>query len=366
MDYLFGQIYKNRKVLITGHTGFKGSWLALWLSRMGARVVGYALAPSATPNHFELLNLKYTSIIGDIRDGDRLHAVIAEEQPDVIFHLAAQALVRRGYHEPVETVSTNVMGVVNLLQACRESPSLKAVVVVTSDKCYENMEFEHAYHENDALGGYDIYSASKGCAEIITSSYRRSFFPIEQYARKHNVLISSARAGNVIGGGDWSEDRLIPDIVKAVNKNETVMIRNPYSTRPWQHVFESLSGYLMLGQKLLEGKCEFAGPWNFGPEMEESFTVEYIVNQLRKYWSKVKFDFASEPSDLHEASVLKLDCSKAFVKLGWKPVWDISEVLKMTIKWYQMFYECHQVVSEQQLLEYVGAASRKNLEWTKL
>jgi len=366
MKNLFGQIYKNRKVLITGHTGFKGSWLGLWLSRMGAKVVGYALAPPTTPNHFELLNLEYTSVISDVRDGDRLQAVIAEQQPEIIFHLAAQSLVRRGYHEPVETFSTNVMGVVNLLQACRQSPGLKAVVVVTSDKCYENMELEHAYCESDALGGYDTYSASKGCAEIVTSSYRRSFFPVEQYTRKHSVLIASARAGNVIGGGDWSQDRLIPDIVKAVGKNEKAIIRNPDSTRPWQHTLESLSGYLLLGQRLLEGKSEFAEAWNFGPDRQESVTVKSIVDKLREHWSRIEVDFASEPLGMHEAELLKLDCSKAFMKLGWKPVWNISEALKMTIEWYQMFYENHKVISEQQLLEYINAAARKNLEWAEL
>ena len=253
MNKLFGEVYKGRRVLLTGHTGFKGSWLALWLSSMGAKVVGYSLAPETQPNHFDLLDITCDSIISDIRDNDKLKSVVFKYQPEMIFHLAAQPLVRRGYREPVDTFATNVMGTVNLLDSCRESTAVRAILVVTSDKCYENQQLNRGYSENDPLGGYDPYSASKGCAEIVTSSYRRSFFPIDQFDKRHNVLIASARAGNVIGGGDWSEDRLIPDIVKAVNKNEKVLIRNPYSMRPWQHVLESLSGYLMLGQKMLTG-----------------------------------------------------------------------------------------------------------------
>ena len=363
MNKLFGQIYKKRKVLITGHTGFKGSWLALWLSRMGAKVSGYALAPSTSPSHFDLIDLDFQSIIGDIRDADNIRNIIAKEQPEIVFHLAAQPLVRKSYREPVETFSTNVMGTVNLLEACRQVQALKAVVVITSDKCYENTEHQQAYSENDALGGYDPYSASKGCAEIVTSSYRRSFFSLKDYGTKHKVLVSTTRAGNVIGGGDWSEDRLIPDIVKTVNKKEKVLIRNPYSTRPWQHVLEPLSGYLMLGQKLLEGKCEFAEPWNFGPEMEQSFTVEYIVKNLQKYWNKIKFDLATESSDLHEANVLNLDCSKAFQKLGWRPIWNVAKTLEMTADWYKSFYEQGKVISDQQITEYVNAAGDKKLDW---
>ncbi|MFC1677256.1 CDP-glucose 4,6-dehydratase [Planctomycetota bacterium] len=356
MDELFGQIYKNRKVLITGHTGFKGSWLALWLSRMGAEVVGYALEACTCPSHFELVDANYKSIIGDIRDADKFRNVIAKEQPEIIFHLAAQPLVRRSYQDPVETFSTNVMGTVNLLDSCREVSSLKAVVVITSDKCYENLEQQRGYSESDPLGGYDPYSASKGCTEIVTSSYRRSFFSLKDYGTKHNVLVSSARAGNVIGGGDWSEDRLIPDIVKAANENDKVLIRNRYSTRPWQHVLDPLSGYLLLGEKLLEGKVEFAEAWNFGPEMEVSFTVEYVVENLQKYWDKIEVDFGSESSGPHEANLLTLDCSKAIQKLGWKPVWDISRTLEMTASWYKRFYELGEVVSSQQLSEYVKDA----------
>jgi CDP-glucose 4,6-dehydratase len=362
---LFANIYENRKVLVTGHTGFKGSWLVLWLSQIGAKVIGYALEAPTSPNHIELLDLDFLSITSDIRDGEKLRAIIAQELPEIVFHLAAQSLVRRGYHEPVETFSTNVMGTINLLEACRDSESVRAVIVVTSDKCYENLEQEHGYHENDSLGGYGPYSASKACAEIVTSSYRRSYFPIEEYGKKHKVLVATARAGNVIGGGDWSEDRLIPDIVKAASNDETVVIRNPDSTRPWQHVLESLSGYLMLGGRLLEGKNEFAEPWNFGPYQEEDVSVGNIAKQLQKYWNKIKLDLTDKQSNLYEAKLLRLDCSKAFNKLGWRPAWNTSEAIEMTVNWYRSFYEDKKVISETQLAEYVATAKRKNLEWSK-
>lgn len=360
---MFGHIYQNKKVLITGHTGFKGSWLALWLSRMNAQVAGYALAPATTPSHFDLLDMPCQSFIGDIRNTEQLRKTIIKQQPEIIFHLAAQPLVRRGYREPVETFSTNVMGTINLLEACRACSSLKAVIIVTSDKCYENRESGQGYREDNSLGGHDPYSASKGCAEIVTSCYRRSFFSIEMYKNKHSVLIASARAGNVIGGGDWSEDRLIPDIVKAVGKNKNVIIRNPASTRPWQHVLESLSGYLMLGQKLLEGNADFADAWNFGPNQQENYPVQYIVAELCQYWPKIKFECATELTDLHEAGLLNLDCSKANSKLGWKPIWNIKETVQMTIQWYQQFYENKQVISQPQLQMYLEKAKQNNVEW---
>ncbi|MHC4394849.1 MAG: CDP-glucose 4,6-dehydratase, partial [Planctomycetota bacterium] len=288
------QIYKDKKVLITGHTGFKGSWLALRLCRTGAKVVGYALGAPTSPSHYELLSPDCFSIIGDIRDGDKLEKVIEQEQPEIIFHLAAQPLVRQSYQEPAETFSTNIMGTVNLLNACRKFSAVRAIVVITSDKCYENQELERGYREDDAMGGHDPYSASKGCAEIVTSSYRRSFFPISKYGKEHTTLLASARAGNVIGGGDWAQDRLIPDIVRAASKNETVFIRNPNAIRPWQHVLEPLSGYLMLGQKLLEGNIEFAQGWNFGPSEGDELTVETMVEQLQRHWDRIVYQRSEE------------------------------------------------------------------------
>ena len=249
---MFNQIYNNKRVLITGHTGFKGSWLALWLSQMGAKITGYSLQPPTEPNHFYLLSMGINSIIGDIRDTDKLKQVFKEQQPEIVFHLAAQPIVRLSYKDPVETFTSNVMGTVNVLEASRESGTVRAIVNVTSDKCYENREWPRGYREMDSLGGYDPYSASKGCAELITSCWRNSFFNLKDYGSAHHTLLASGRAGNVIGGGDWAIDRLIPDIVRSVEQNEKVKIRNPHAIRPWQHVLEPLSGYLILAQKLYE------------------------------------------------------------------------------------------------------------------
>ena len=360
---IFGQAYRDKKILVTGHTGFKGSWLTLWLSQMGAKVVGYAMAPATSPSHINLLDVSCLSIIDDIRNTDKLNSIIQKEQPEIIFHLAAQALVRKSYQHPIETFDTNIMGLVNLFEACRQSSKVKAVVVVTSDKCYENREWVRGYRENDAMGGYDPYSASKGCAEIVTACYRRSFFPVDQYTRSHSTLIASARAGNLIGGGDWSEDRLVPDIFKAAGKGQKAVIRNPGAVRPWQHVLEALSGYLLLGQKLLEGKSEFTEAWNFGPDDTASIEVKTIAEQLQKNWHKIAFQFSETAPDLHEAGQLKLDCSKARSKLGWSPVWNIGQALQMTTKWYQHFYECNEAISNHQLMEYIGSAKERNLSW---
>lgn len=362
MNRLFGDIYKGRRVLITGHTGFKGSWLALWLCGMGAEVVGYSLAPDTEPNHFDLLDINCDSIIGDIRDRDKFKSVILKYQPEIIFHLAAQPLVRRGYREPVNTFETNVMGTINLLDSCRQPTSVRAVLVVTSDKCYENQQLNRGYHENDPLGGYDPYSASKGCAEIVTSSYRRSFFPTDQFGKRHNVLIASARAGNVIGGGDWSEDRLIPDIVKAVNKNEKVIIRNPVSTRPWQHVLESLTGYLILGQKILTGDVDCATAWNFGPYMDGELSVENMIKKMQQVWDKIDYR-VSESNEMHEAKLLQLDSTNARTILGWNQVWGADETVEKTCKWYKRFYQKQEVNTAQQILEYVETARVKKLDW---
>jgi len=366
MKDCFGQTYYGKRVLITGHTGFKGSWLAMWLSEMGAKVIGYALDPSTSPSHIEILNVDYLSITGDIRDKDKLQNIVNKEKPEIVFHLAAQSLVRRSYREPIETLSTNIIGTANLLEVCRQSPSIRAVVVITSDKCYKNCEQMRGYREDDPLGGYDPYSASKGCAEIVTSSYRHSFFPHDEYGRGHTTLIASARAGNVIGGGDWAEDRLIPDIARAVSKKEIASIRNPDATRPWQHVLESLSAYLMLGQKLLESKSEFANAWNFGPDEDGNINVATLVKQLKRYWNGINYELSSEPPDLHEAKLLQLDCSKARTKLHWKPVWNIDKALEMTGTWYDHYYTNGDVLSKQQLTQYVQTAKQNNHNWVEL
>lgn len=364
MQPLFGGIYTNKTVLVTGHTGFKGSWLAYWLSRMGAQVIGYSLPAPSEPSHFGLLYMDMVHIEGDIRDKEKLLDVMQKYQPDIVFHLAAQPLVRYSYSNPVETYETNIMGTINVYEACRQSDSVKAIVNVTSDKCYDNKEWIWGYRENDAMGGYDPYSASKGCAELVTSSYRNSFFNINDYKKTHNILLASCRAGNVIGGGDWAEDRLIPDIMRAVSQGREVVIRSPYATRPWQHVLEPLSGYLHVGWKLLEERAEFADGWNFGPSDEGSITVEEVVKFIKTFWNKIEYKIEQDPNALHEANLLKLDCSKAHFKLQWKNVWNAEETFKMTSEWYEKFYDEGKVITAGQLEEYIERANTKNLEWS--
>ena len=359
MHKAFKGLYKGKKVLVTGHTGFKGSWICIWLRELGAEVIGYSLEPHTNPNHFELLNLDIISIIGDIRDRDKLNGVFKTYKPEIVFHLAAQPLVRYSYINPIETFETNVMGTVNVFEACRTSESVKAIVNITSDKCYENREWVWGYRENDPMGGYDPYSSSKGCAELVTNSYRRSFFNPEDYGKKHNILLASARAGNVIGGGDWSEDRLIPDIVRAISTNEKLYIRNPKATRPWQHVLEPLSGYLILGQKVLEGKTEFADAWNFGPGEESHIDVEMVVKSVRERWGRFEYDINTNLDNPHESKLLKLDCSKAHTLLKWKPIWDFDKALDVTVRWYREYYENGKIFSLQDLEEYNNDAGAR-------
>ena len=361
---LFGGIYKGKTVLVTGHTGFKGSWLSLWLIKMGANVVGYSLKPNTQPNHFELLNLDMDSVYADIRDKNKLESVFEQYRPEIVFHLAAQPLVRLSYKEPVETFETNIMGTINVFEAVKNKSFVKAIVNITSDKCYENKEWIWGYRENDAMGGYDPYSASKGCAELIANSYRSSFFNNDTYGEKHSTLLGSCRAGNVIGGADWSDDRLIPDIIKAVINNEKVNIRSPYSTRPWEHVLEPLSGYLCVGQKLLENKKQFAEGWNFGPSDEASITVEEVVKKIKQYWDKIEYEIDENAEHPHEANLLKLDCSKAHIQLKWKDVWDSETTFKKTVLWYKDFYENNMINTMQDLEQYVFDAKEKKLEWT--
>ncbi|MBS3955561.1 MAG: CDP-glucose 4,6-dehydratase [Methylomicrobium sp.] len=328
--------WQDKRVLLTGHTGFKGSWLSLWLQTLGAQVVGYALAPPTRPSLFEVANvgLGMVSVIADIRDLQNLCAVFTKYKPEIVIHMAAQPLVRYSYNEPVDTYSTNVMGTVNLLEAVRLSNGVKAVINVTSDKCYENREWVWGYRENEAMGGYDPYSNSKGCAELVTAAYRNSYFHPEKY-HQHGVAVASARAGNVIGGGDWAEDRLIPDIMRAVSQGQPVNIRNPLAIRPWQHVLEPLSGYLLLAEKLCIQGASFAEGWNFGPNEDDAKPVQWIVEKLVNTWGGDASWVMCGGNHPHEALHLKLDCSKARRQLDWHPRWTLNKALEKIIDWHK-------------------------------
>ena len=363
MQSLFSGIYKDKTVLVTGHTGFKGSWLCYWLVQMGAKVVGYSLEAPTTPNHISLLELDIVSVIGDIRDLNKLNEIFQIHMPEIVFHLAAQPLVRLSYENPIETYETNVMGTLKVFEACRKA-NVKAIVNITSDKAYENKEWIWGYRENDPMGGYDPYSSSKGCADLLANSYRNSYFNINDYKKTHNTLLASCRAGNVIGGGDWAQDRLITDIMLSVSQSKKVSIRNPHATRPWQHVLEPLSAYLHIGQKLLEEKKEFGDAWNFGPSDEGSITVEEVVKNVKKHWDKIDYEINRDPNQLHEANLLKLDCSKAHILLKWKDVWDSDTTFLKTVKWYKAYYEENKnILTKSDLESYIVDAKAKNIEW---
>lgn len=326
--------WNNKRVFLTGHTGFKGSWLSLWLQQLGAKVTGYALNPPTEQNLFEIANVAHNmnSCLGDIRDYNALKKALDQASPEIVIHMAAQSLVHQSYENPVDTYFINIMGTVYLLEAIRFTKNIKAVIVVTSDKCYENREWLWGYRENEPMGGYDPYSNSKGCAELVTAAYRSSFFNLDHHS---NVAISTARAGNVIGGGDWAKDRLVPDIMKAFEQNHEMQIRNPSAIRPWQHVLEPLSGYLTLAEALYNFGPDFAEAWNFGPNEEESRTVTWVVETLAKYWGqKAKWKSCLE-TNFHEANFLRLDISKAKSRLRWKPRLDLEQSLEMTVEWYQ-------------------------------
>ena len=331
--------WKGRSVLLTGHTGFKGSWLSLWLGALEANVTGYALDPPTQPSLFEQAEVANVvrSIRADVRDFSRLKAVIAECRPDVIIHLAAQSVVRRGYEDPIETYSSNVIGTVNLLEAVRQLGQRCVIVNVTSDKCYENREWFWGYRENDSLGGHDPYSNSKACAELVTSAFRDSFFRANAFAA-HGVAVASARAGNVIGGGDWTKDQLVPDLMRAFLANQPCLIRNPAAIRPWQFVLEPLRGYLMLAERLAEAPDRFASAWNFGPAEDEAKPVSWIADQLAGTWSGGASWHDDARAHPPEARHLTLDTSKARVSLGWHPLLPLKPALEWTAEWYRA---CH-------------------------
>lgn len=362
MKNLFGGIYNGKTILVTGHTGFKGSWLALWLHQMGSKVIGYSLPAPTEPNHFSLLNLDIVSIMGDIRDQSKLDEVFATYKPEIVFHLAAQPLVRLSYDNPIETYETNVIGTLKVFETCRQH-NVKAIVNITSDKAYENREWVWGYRENDPMGGYDPYSSSKGCADILANSYRSSYFNPAVYKKSHYTLLASCRAGNVIGGGDWAKDRLMTDIMLSVSQGKKVSIRNPNATRPWQHVLEPLSGYLAIGQKLLEEKTEFGEAWNFGPSDEGSISVEEVVKHVKCHWDKIDYEINRDANQPHEANLLKLDCSKAHIRLKWKDVWESETTFEKTVSWYKDFYENGTINTMNNLIQYVADAQVKKLKW---
>lgn len=347
--------YKDKRVFITGHTGFKGSWLSLWLTEMGAQVTGYALESPTDPSLFSLCRIDklVDSIIGDVRDKASLQQAMNEAKPDIVFHLAAQSLVRESYRHPAETFETNCMGNVNLLEAVRCCPTVRAVVIITTDKCYKNKESFWGYKEDDELGGYDPYSASKACAEIITEAYINSFFNPSDYGA-HRVAVATARAGNVIGGGDFSRDRLVPDGIHGLLKNEPITLRNPHAVRPWQHVLEPLSGYLELARKLYSEGVFYNGPWNFGPDNENETSVECLMELLCTYWGDEARVVVSDEKHPHETNFLKLDSYKAKRLLSYTSLWSIQDALSKTVQWSRVFQSEGDLLTEsrRQIAEY--------------
>ena len=350
----FENFYKGKKVFLTGHTGFKGSWLHLWLKMMGAEVLGYSLKPETKLSLFEILE-NGEGVLGNILNSEFLNICMQDFKPDIVFHLAAQPLVRRSYREPVLTYQTNVIGTLNVLEAARKCTSVKAFVNVTTDKCYENKEIEKAYKETDSMGGYDLYSSSKGCVEIMSSSYRRSFLSGDE-----GFALACARAGNVIGGGDWAEDRLVPDCIRAINRNENIEIRNPITIRPWQHVLEPLSGYLLLGQKLFKNGKKYAEGFNFGPESNNVLKVSDVVQKVVQYYGKGEVVICRK-DDLHEAELLMLDIEKAKSFLNWHPRLSADDAIKNTVEWYKKYYENANIreFSRHQIEDYVNGKSIK-------
>ncbi|MBD3393328.1 MAG: CDP-glucose 4,6-dehydratase [Chitinivibrionales bacterium] len=363
MNQPFSGTYQDRPVFLTGHTGFKGSWLSVWLSRLGAKVTGYARAPSTKPNHFDAVKPDMTSVIGDLLDLELLSRSMREARPEIVFHLAAQPLVRDSYEDPIETYNSNVMGTLHVCEAARRCQSVRAVVCITTDKVYENLEREQAYRETDRLGGHDPYSSSKACAEILIAAYRRSYWPPGGYGKAHQVLIASARGGNVVGGGDWSKDRLIPDIMKATAAGNNTVIRNPSSVRPWQHVLDCLSGYLLLGKHLLAGDTRAADGFNFGPPATDNLTVGDVCTAVKQCWPAAEFEFPSLKNQPHEAGLLRLDCSKAHDLLGWEAVWNADEAIRRTVDWYRGYHEASLLRTGEDIGDYEKDARQKEAVW---
>lgn len=355
MSVIDPKFWRGKRVFLTGHTGFKGSWLSLWLQSIGAELHGYALNPPTNPALFDEARVAQgmMSVIGDVRDYGSLFAALKQSRAEIVIHMAAQPLVRLSYDQPVETYATNVMGTVHLLEAIRQVGGVRVVVNVTTDKCYENKEWVWGYREDEPMGGYDPYSNSKGCSELVTSAYRRSFF------QKSDIALGSARAGNVIGGGDWALDRLVPDILRAFERKEPVVIRNPYATRPWQHVLEPLSGYLTLAQKLYDDGQSYAEGWNFGPHEEDAKPVQWIVEELVRDWGRGaswRLDCGDHP---HEANYLKLDISKAKAKLGWEPRWSLAKALGEITDWHQSWLAGENV--QQLCLRQIGQFNQSHV-----
>ena len=365
---LFGGVFQNKKVFVTGHTGFQGSWLTLWLKSLGAKVIGYSLSPPTKPSLFEILRLKQDiiHILGDVRDHSFLQKCLIKHKPDIVFHLAAQPLVRLSYEKPVDTFHTNIMGTVNLIDAIKNTQSVKAGIIITSDKCYENKEWTFAYRENDSLGGFDPYSASKGATEIITSSYSRSFFHSNNKNRKTGI--ATVRAGNVIGGGDWAQDRIVPDCLNSVYSRKPLLIRNPKSIRPWQHVLEPISGMLLLASKLWDNPHSYNEPWNFGPNLSANVTVKELVIQIIKEleqkanWKDIS---KNTKNAVHEANFLRLDSTKASNLLGWRQAYSIKETIFETASWYQNYVNKTEMrkFTVSQIEKYIEKAKYMNVAW---
>jgi CDP-glucose 4,6-dehydratase len=360
--------WRKRRVLLTGHTGFKGSWLSLWLQSLGAETIGYSLPPPTQPSLYDLADVGrgMQSIEGDILDLERLRSILLGQRPEIVIHAAAQSLVRQSYADPVGTYATNVLGTVHVLETARDVPEVRAVLIITSDKCYENHDDLRAYRETDRLGGKDPYSSSKAAAELVTAAYRRSFFKDTEHGANTGVGVGTARAGNVIGGGDWAADRLIPDIIRAVLEGKEVLVRNPSAVRPWQHVLDPLCGYLTLAEKLYENPTCFSASWNFGPDESETLSVAAVVKRLSELWGpgiSWRFDGRIHP---HEAQYLKLDCTKAKTELGWEPQWDLDHALEATVQWYKAYQSggdvrsltLEQISSYQSMLSALKISSR--------
>jgi CDP-glucose 4,6-dehydratase len=367
---MFKNCFQNNTVLVTGHTGFKGSWLSIWLRELGAQVVGFSLEPPSDPSNFVATGLKsrIINLHGDIREIGQLTPAFREYQPEFVFHLAAQPLVRLSYDEPKLTFDTNLGGTINVLEAVRSSPSVKVLINITSDKCYENKEWTWGYRENDPMGGHDPYSASKGCAELAFAAYLRSFFT-QNVSSGKRIGAASVRAGNVIGGGDWGKDRLLPDCIRALSSGQPIGIRNPRSIRPWQHVLEPLSGYLWLGALLKEDPFRYSGGWNLGPEDDSHITTVGLVERLIRYWGEGSWRDLSNKDAPHETKLLKLNCDKAHAELQWRSILNLDEGLRLSADWYKKYYDSGSMddmysVCADQIREYSSRASRKALAWT--